>query len=302
MSKYVLGIDAGGTKTLGVLKKFDTEDSWTIKLGPGSLTNDFPAASANIKEAANNLLQQAKCSANDTILVCGAAGVNKSSLKSMLNDVLSSFGFHKLIITTDAQTSLYGAGNGTPIIVVALGTGSVAMRLDSSGAEKQFGGWGFAAGDQGGGAYIGRELIAAILQLYDDELQSDKFQSDKFIAEVLTEIGSNRQTILNWLNDVTPAKFAKLSLLVAKFKNDSDLAMRILNKAVDEVESLIRISQGSNNLPICLTGGLAKIITPMLSNETQTKLVSEKGDAIDGAIYLGERYLASVSNGACSHG
>lgn len=303
MSQYILGIDAGGTKTLGVLKNCDIDNDWTIKLGAGSLTNDFLTASTNIKDAATNLLQQANCSANETILVCGAAGVNNSTNKSMLEDVLCPLGFQKLIITTDAQTSLYGAGNGTPIIVVALGTGSVAMRLDKSGTEKQFGGWGFVAGDQGSGAFIGRELVAAILQLYDDDdFQSGKFQSEKFISEVLNNIGSDRQEILNWLKDVTPAKFAELSLLVSKYKNNSDLAMSILMKAVAEIESLIRLSQGNNNLPVCLTGGLAKIIAPMLSDDMQSKLVSAKGDAVDGAIYLGKRYLSTLSNGVDTKG
>ncbi len=303
MSQYILGIDAGGTKILGVLEKCDTGDNWSIKLGAGSLTNDFLTASTNIKKVATTLLQQADCTANETILVCGAAGVNNSKHKSMLEDVLSPLGFQKLIITTDAQTSLYGAGNGAPIIVVAIGTGSVAMRLDKTGSEKQFGGWGFVAGDQGSGAYIGRELIAAILKLYDDDnFLLEKFQSDKFIAEVLNIIGSDRQTILNWLKEVTPAKFAELSPLIVKFKNDSDLAMSILVKAVAEIESLISISQGSYNLPICLTGGLAKTIAPMLSSETQSKLVSAKGDAIDGTLYFGERYLATVSKTADSKG
>ncbi|MCP3674572.1 MAG: hypothetical protein GY829_08925 [Gammaproteobacteria bacterium] len=303
MSQYILGIDAGGTKTLGVLKNCCTDENWTIKLGAGSLTNDFSVASANIKEVATNLLQQVDCAANETILVCGAGGVNNSNYKAMLKDVLSPLGFQKLIITTDAKISLYGAGNGAPIIVAAIGTGSVAMRLDKSGSEKQFGGWGFVAGDQGSGAYIGRELIAALLKLYDeDNFLLDKFQSDIFISEVLNIVGRDRQTILNWLKEVTPAKFAELSPLVAKFKNDSDLAMSILGKAVAEVESLIQVSQGSNNFPVCLIGGLAKTIAPMLSDDIQSKLVSAKGDAIDGAVYLGERYLATVSMVADSKG
>lgn len=287
MSNYLLGIDAGGTKTQGILKALASNETWSYKSGQGSLTIDFSSAVINIKEVAEQLLTQGKCAAEETILVCGAAGACNDSLKLALEKILQPMNFQKLVFTTDAQLSLYGAGEGAAIIVIALGTGSVAMRLDEFGTEKQFGGWGFAAGDQGGGAYIGRELVAAILREFD----RDDFQPDELISAVLKIIGAERQAILNWLKNATATQFASLSSLVSDAYSTSQLAQTILHKAALEVEHLILLAQGKLRLPICMIGGLAKVITPLLSKNIRALIIPSKGDAVDGAIYLAKQLL-----------
>ena len=292
MGQFILGIDAGGTKTEGLLRCQITGTSWTFKSGPGSLTNDFSAACENIKEVARQLLLSGDCDTKDTILVCGAAGANTDLAKTRLIKDLEAMNFKQLVVTTDAQTSLYGAGNGEPIIVVALGTGSVAMRLDERGQQKQFGGWGFAAGDLGSGADIGRELVRSILNKFDE----DEFVPDELTAEVLKIIGDDQQSILNWLNNVTPSKFAALTPLVSNSINQSNLAKTILQKAATEIERLICAAQTKENLSVCIIGGLAAVIIPMLSSEMRAQIVPAKGSAIDGALYLAE-LLGEQTNG-----
>ena len=223
MNDFVLGIDAGATKTKGLLKCVQTSELWSVVKGPGSITNDLSGACSNIKDVAQALLEQAGCSAEDTILACGAAGATNEAAKEALESTLKMLNFKQTFITSDAQTSLYGAGQGCPIIVVALGTGSVAMRLDNNGVEKQFGGWGFSAGDQGGGAYIGRELVASILKDFD----KDDFQPDALTTAVLNIIGSEQSAILNWLQQASPAKFATLAPVAIEFMAQNRLAKKI---------------------------------------------------------------------------
>jgi len=287
MSQYILAIDAGGTKTQGLLKCQDSGETWSLKLGPGSLSNNYSLASQNIINVAKALLVQGNCTATETVFVCGAAGVNNKQLKSKLEDELSSLNFLKIIITTDAQISLYGAGKGSPVIAIAIGTGSVAMRLDNSGCEKQFGGWGFTAGDQGSGAFIGRELVRSVLKEFD----KDNFKADDFTSRVLNVIGQDRQSISNWLKNVTPAKFAELSPLVSNSRTSSAMANAILIKAAFEVEELISMTQVTDSLPVCLTGGLAEVLYPLLSEEIRAQIIPAKGDAVDGALFLGEIFL-----------
>jgi len=291
MSQYILGIDAGGSKTEGLLRCQNTDNCWSYKSGPGSLTNDASVADENIKNVATELLKLGDCVAEDTIMVCGAAGANNNQAKARLENYLESMNFKQLLVTTDAQTSLYGAGNGEPVIVVALGTGSVAIRLDEKGNEKQFGGWGFAAGDLGGGAYIGKELVSSILLKFDE----DEFVADELTADVFKIIGNDRQSILNWLNHVSPSKFAALVPLVSKYSDHSRLAKSILNKASIEVERLISTAQMEAILPVCIIGGLAEVITPLLSSQIRAQIVPAKGTAIDGAIYIAEHVGESIN-------
>ena len=291
MTQYILGIDAGATKTLGLLKCLNTNQSWSLVGGPGSLSGAIDNSFQNIENVAKELLSLANCTAAETLLVCGAAGASNLESKNSLEETLQVMQFSKIVITTDALTSLYGAGNGAPIIVIALGTGSVAMRLDTNGCEKQFGGWGLAVGDQASGAYIGREVITSILREYD----KDDFVADDFVTEVFTIIGDNRQKIAKWLKNVTTARFAALAPLVCNSTATSEIARVIMQKAIDEVERLISSAQGDNNLPVCLVGGLAKTFYPLLSTKFQTMISPAKGNAANGAIYLGEQLINSSS-------
>ena len=287
MSLFILGIDAGGTKTQGLLKCLKSSKSWTSTVGPGSLTNDISGACNNITDVAESLLSQVNCTAAETILICGAAGANNDAAKSRLEKTLEAMCFQQIVVTTDAKIALYGAGKGEPAIVIVLGTGSVAMRLDSSGCEKQFGGWGFSVGDQGSGGSIGKQLVKSILHDFD----RDDFEADKLTTEILKVIGNDRQEILIWLNEVTPTKYAAFSPLVSKSAADNRLAKKILQGAAGEVESLINVCQTNPKLPVCLLGGLSKTIFPMLSKQTQAQIIPAKGTAIDGAIYLGEQLI-----------
>ncbi|PCJ50192.1 MAG: hypothetical protein COA74_02915 [Gammaproteobacteria bacterium] len=287
MNQCILGIDAGATKTLGLLKCLNTGQSWSAVSGPGSLSSDISTTCQNIGKVAKELLSLGNCSAAETLLVCGAAGTTNIESKNSLKKALQEMHFVKPIITTDAQTSLYGAGNGAPIIVIALGTGSVAMRLDTSGCEKQFGGWGLAVGDQASGAYIGRAAITSILLEYD----KDDFVADRFMTEMFTIIGDNKQKISSWLTNATTTKFAELAPIVFSSTSRSKIARDIMKKAVTDVESLIVSAQGDNRLPVCLIGGLAQTIYPLLSADLRSRIIPAKGNAVNGAIYLGEQFL-----------
>lgn len=287
MNHCIIGIDAGGTKTEGQLKCLRTGKTWTLLGGPGSLSYDLETSINNIIEITNNLLKAANCQADKTVLICGAAGAGNTSQKQALESALKEAHFIDPLVTTDARISLYGAGAGAAIIVVAIGTGSVSMRLNEQGTEKQFGGWGFRVGDQGGGAYIGRKLISAILIEFDN----DNFQQTPLTEDVFNVIGNSRDAIALWVKSATTTDFAALSKLVTKPQNKNLITDKILKQAADEISKLITSTLADYDLPICLTGGLANIVFPLLDQSIQDNVVASKGRAVEGAIYLAEQRI-----------
>ena len=291
MNNCIIGIDAGGTKTEGQLTCLATGNTWSFIGGPGSLSYDLTTSINNIIDVANNLLSVANCNANKSTLVCGAAGAGNTVQRQALETALKQAQFIDPLITTDARTSLYGAGTGAAIIVVAIGTGSVGMRLDEQGNEKQFGGWGFKVGDQGGGAYIGRELISEILI----ERDKDDFQKTPLTEDVFNIIGNRRDAITLWVKGATPTDFAALSKLVTKSQNNCLTTDKILKQAASEIEKLINSALIGNELPLCLTGGLAETIFPLLNKSIQDKIVTPKGKSVDGAIYLAKQRIKDFS-------
>ncbi len=284
MTQFLMAIDAGGTKTEGLLKAINSTQTWKAASGPGSLTNDLTVACDNIKQVVDSLLSQGNCLPDEIKCVCGAAGVGNAALKKSLTEILN-IGFEKLLITTDARISLYGAGLGEAVVVVALGTGSVAMRLDKAGKEKQFGGWGFSVGDFGSGAYMGRELISETLFHFDQ----DKTTRSHLMKQLLSEIGEDRVTILSWLKNVTPTKFAALTAMIFDYANSDLVAKKIIAKTVTHVEKLIFLARGDSGLPVILLGGLSDVIYPYLSGKVRTIISRPRGNALSGCLYLAEK-------------
>lgn len=290
LTRFIMGIDAGGSKTAGCIQNTETLQSWRATTGPASLTTNLSLACENIKNLIHQLLAETQCNANECSLVCGVAGAgnqqNVAILKSHLND-----NFQHLLITTDARTSLYGAANGEPVIVIAIGTGSVAMRLDNDNVEKQFGGWGFNAGDLGGGAYIGRCLVQYVLTKYDE----DNHCYEEITLQTLSKIGTKKPDILQWLAEANATDFTSLVPIVCKYleqeKNDSSgVAYKIMKQAAMEIDKLIQLAQTGQHYPVVLTGGLASTIYPLLDKEHQKNIIEAKGNAVDGALFLARRF------------
>ncbi len=286
VSKFIMGIDAGGTKTAGCIQSTETLKCWRVSSGPASLSIDLALACANINYVISELLSRAQCHASECVLVCGAAGAGNQQHRHTLQSGITH-PFQQLLITTDARISLYGAANGAPVIVISIGTGTVAMRLGQDHTEKQFGGWGFKVGDLGGGADIGRSLVQYALNQYD----KDHHHYDEITLQVLTRIGKNKTEILQWLSGASATDFASLVPVVCNYlhqKNTSafSVAFKIMKKAAREIENLIALSQTEQHHSVVLTGGLASTIYPLLGASYQQTIIEAKGDAVDGALFL----------------
>ncbi len=295
--QYLVSIDAGGSKTSAALVSVANQQKWTLSGGGASLSHNFDRAKQRIKDLAFEIVSKADASASECLLVCGAAGAaceeNSRRLKGFLGE-----DWAQVAIESDARTSLYGACQGEPMLVVAVGTGSVAMRLSQDGSEKMFGGYGFESGDLGSGAFIGRLAVTRYLVINEQRETlantAERLQPDPLVDYLSKLIGRQRQSILDWLKPMTAAEYAALAPAVFDFLDTSSLSRWILSQAVASIEELIDIGRGDQDLPVALIGGLANKIAGYLSQEHQSYLVTAKGDAVDGGLFLAEQMLKAT--------
>ncbi|MEU4231591.1 BadF/BadG/BcrA/BcrD ATPase family protein [Nonomuraea sp. NPDC026600] len=80
----------------------------------------------------------------------------------------------RVMVTTDVVTSHAGAFSGGPGVVLAAGTGAIALGVSTDGGPgsrpavvRQVDGWGFLYGDAGGGYWIGRRGLEAAARGFD---------------------------------------------------------------------------------------------------------------------------------------
>jgi len=293
---YILGVDGGGSKTIARLVNLITQEQWQAISGPSSLSNNFSGALSVLNTLIDEVTGQAGCQLIEVVAVFGLAGTSNSSAVAKLKKSYAHR-FADLEIYSDASTSAYGANNGGEVAVVALGTGSVGMRLQLNEqgelAQHMVGGWGFLIGDEGGGAKLGYHSVQALIA----EFQHLGYANSKLAKAVAafinvkdsSKINSSvitRQKIVSWLASAKPVDFAQLSPLVTKHKSDCPAAKKIITDHIASVEALITDTRVDTTLPVVLLGGLAPFTQKLLSATTKGFLVSSKGDALDGACLL----------------
>ncbi|MDX3775081.1 BadF/BadG/BcrA/BcrD ATPase family protein [Chromatiaceae bacterium AAb-1] len=284
---WLLAIDGGATKTQARLLNTGTGQQWQQLSGPASVNNDLAGALRTVRQLITRLCAEAGVTSGQLIAAMGLAGAGNSGLHQQFCQQLD-IPLHKLLLTTDARTSLYGANLGKPVVVVALGTGSVAMQLDNKLAEHQFGGWGFSIGDEGGGAWLGKQAVKQLLNEFD----SLTGIHSQLATRLSKQLGHQRPALLHWLKNAQAHDYAALTPQIFELAPDCPQASRLIQLHRAAVIELIQISRAGTDLPVILLGGLAAVTRPLLGDYYSPWLQDARGNALDGAILLARQLAA----------
>jgi N-acetylglucosamine kinase-like BadF-type ATPase len=179
-SRFVIGIDGGGTKTIALIA--DDEGKVLAERSAGPTNPQI----LGFKKSAQTLLSLIlQCSTtvncpprNLCALTIGLAGAGRATdqrkMKNELNRMFNSkkIFLRKIRIESDARVAVEGAFNGNSGIVLIAGTGSIALAKDSNGKIYRSGGWGRLLGDEGSGFSIGRDGLNAVAWHLDGRLKT----------------------------------------------------------------------------------------------------------------------------------
>lgn len=291
MSLYLLGIDGGGSKTLALLCDVQGAELAQASSGPAHLTNDLPGGCETVIKLVSSILQTAQLTPAQVVLVVGIAGAGDERLKQHLLSALRPEQFAACYVTTDAKTSLHGANGGDPVVAIALGTGSVAMRLDQSQQEQQVGGWGFSIGDEGGGAAMGKAAVRAAL--WEQDCHPESYS--KLAQFIFSVIGQNKTAMLTWLRQANANQYAALAPTVIELATRCPAALGVLHKHAADVELLIKATRADTDLPVVVLGGLAAATVPYLSERVRSWCQNAKADSVRGAVLIARQLAGAVT-------
>lgn len=170
----VLGVDGGGTKSLGLVA--DIQGNVLARHEVGASNPNvvgFETATANLAELVVHLCDEVRCEpAELRSIVFGLAGAGRDESKRKIREMVTALlpgGGAKtfsILVETDARIALEGAFGGKGGVAAIAGTGSVVIGKTERGEIITVGGWGRMLGDEGSGYFIGREAVVAVtLQL-----------------------------------------------------------------------------------------------------------------------------------------
>src|SRR2546423_182339 len=164
---HVLGIDAGGTKTVCLLADGDGAILAEAR-GPGA--NLHSAGELTVEKVLHEVMEVAIGDRDVTLsAIClGIAGVDRDDEARTVRAVMRRIG-HKsrILVVNDALIALVAGAKDAPGIVIIAGTGSIAYGRNAAGEAARAGGWGHMIGDEGSGYWIGREAPSAVMRAGD---------------------------------------------------------------------------------------------------------------------------------------
>jgi N-acetylglucosamine kinase-like BadF-type ATPase len=166
-SNHVLGIDAGGTKTVCLLAERD-----------GTIVSEARAGGANLQavgelEVEKVLHRVMEEAIGDrpivpTAICLGMAGVDREDDAAVVRAIMRRIGYKaQVTVTNDALVALVAGAGYDPGIVIIAGTGSIAYGRNARGDAARAGGWGYVLGDEGSGYWIGRLALRAVVRQAD---------------------------------------------------------------------------------------------------------------------------------------
>lgn len=260
---YFLGIDAGGTKTVGALgddyEELARAEAGTIKL----LRTSRQAARRNLEELLGGLTR-CGVALEDVDRIClGTSGYSVPLVSNWIRETIQLLTPGKLLLCGDEEIALNAAFRNGPGIMVIAGTGSIAVGRTRAGNLVRAGGWGPNLADDGSGYWIGRQALREAFRAQDETRPSSLLMS---FLEVW-QMGALENLIEN-ANATSAPDFSRLAPIVAECARRGDaVACEVLERAGEELARLailvVRQFRRLGEQPpwnIAFTGGvLAKI-------------------------------------------
>ncbi len=164
---HVLGIDAGGTKTVCHLAD---EHGSLIAEARSTGANLQAAGELHVEKVLHDVMAEAIGHRGivPAAICLGIAGVDRPEDSIVVAGIMRRIGAHaRTIVVNDALVALEAGAPGAPGVVIISGTGSISYGRNAQNEGARSGGWGHVLGDEGSGFWIGRAAIRAVLREAD---------------------------------------------------------------------------------------------------------------------------------------
>ncbi|HEY2942349.1 MAG TPA: BadF/BadG/BcrA/BcrD ATPase family protein [Vicinamibacteria bacterium] len=258
--RYVLGIDAGGTKTVGLLAD---EQGRVVAEARGSGANLQTQGELEVEKVFDGIIETLGREHTISALCLGIAGVDRPHDEAVIRGILRRLGYREGVrVVNDATIALAAGAPGRVGIVVLAGTGSIAFGADRTGRTARSGGYGFLLADEGSGYWLGHHVLRAAVRSSDG--RGPKTLLEPLVFEAFG-VGSVPDLIPHVYEKGLPKhRIAALAPLVEKARVQGDaLAVELVERAGQELALAARavhrqIDLGREPFPVVLAGGVFK--------------------------------------------
>ncbi len=302
MSKYLIGVDGGGTKTLGAIFKMNGEIVKRYETNFANFSADETISKINIEKTLDYLVGWLEEDDELVHIQLGIAGHSKLTNKAEYMKHLRYKYNTSVDMTNDAMIALYSVkkGSNMNVIMVLGGTGSVIMSSNGEGYTT-IGGFGHLLGDAGSSYHLAITALKRIISEYEANQEFSELS-----RELLEEIGAkDHYEISKFVYNSTKSEIAKLSIFISKLAlNGNQDAIKLF---VDEGENLTKQTYSAyqklgtdEKVIIGIKGGFllnAPYVKETFINELNKlkinyEILKEQVEPVVGAYYLGLKKIS----------
>jgi N-acetylglucosamine kinase-like BadF-type ATPase len=254
--RHVIGLDAGGTKTVGLL----ADESGTVlrdaRAGGGNLTTE---GELGVEKVLFQVIDALDPPAPVEAVCLGIAGADRPAHREVVREMLARLGFRRRVrVVHDAVVALAaGAPDGVGLVIVA-GTGSVAYGVDPEGRTARSGGWGWLLGDEASAFWLGHAAVRQGIRGADG-----RGPETSLYERICRRVGAGSpQDLADWFyaQDRPRTGVAELAGLVEEAADEGDhAAAALLDQAADHLaraaRAVARRLTFPEPYPLVLAGG-----------------------------------------------
>jgi N-acetylglucosamine kinase-like BadF-type ATPase len=273
---HVLGIDAGGTKTVCLLA--DSQ---------GAIVSEGRGPGANLHTAGELAVEKVLHAAMETAIgdrditpaaIClGIAGVDREDEATAVRAIMRRIGYKsRVLVVNDALIGLVAGARDEPGIAINSGTGSIVYGRNAQFEAARAGGWGHMIGDEGSGYWIGRESLAAVMRAFDGRGPETQLAGD--ILSHFNVDDESRLPRIVYDRELPRVSVAALGPIAQRAAEQGDaVALRILERAAEELvlaarSVATRLEMRGDTFTFYLAGGVFRVV-PWLVDELQRRLM-----------------------------
>ena len=232
---YIIGIDGGGTKTVGMLTTATGQQLTQVQSGPSNYhVVGETETQAVLKNVVEELCEKAGILSTSAIHYClGMAGLGRAEDKKVIGRICDELGIREnRILTHDAHIALVGGIEKQHGVIVISGTGAIVYGINADGNEARASGWGYLLGDEGSGYDIAINGLRAVARAADG-----RGRPTELTNRILNALELNAPSdLIRWVHAASRDTVAQLAEIVFDTAQTGDAtAEQIVDGAADEL-------------------------------------------------------------------
>ena len=272
---YIIGIDGGGTKTVGILATETGQHLAQVQSGPANYhVVGKTQTQAVLESVVSGLYQKAGISKTSPIRFClGMAGLGRAADQQVIAQICDQLGIQEnRTLTHDAHIALIGGAEKQEGVIIISGTGAIVYGINADGKAARASGWGYLLGDEGSGYDIAIRGLRAVARAADG-----RDEPTELTNRILRTLDLNEPSeLIRWVHAASRDTIAHLAEIVFDTAQTGDsVTERIVDEAADELiraaSRVIGQLEFTEPFDVVLSGGNL-IHQPMFADKLRRRL------------------------------